>query len=127
MEPTTQYEQVEPAEAAPPDGWRMRAVGALVLVAGLVLWLAPSQQTDAPGPRARPGSASAVSLPAAELSVLKRGIFSLSHARNISSGGIWFSAIIIAGGLAANNSALRYFRLLVSKSLKYLTSGAPKT
>ena len=68
MEPTTQYEQVEPAEAAPPDGWRMRAVGALVLVAGFVLWLAPSQQTDAPGPRVRPGSASAVSLPAAELS-----------------------------------------------------------
>ena len=55
MEPTTQYEQVEPAGAVPPDGWRMRAVGALVLVAGLVLWLAPSQQTDAPGPRVRPG------------------------------------------------------------------------
>ena len=68
MEPTTQYEQVEPAGAVPPDGWRMRAVGALVLVAGLVLWLAPSQQTDAPGPHVRSGSASAVSLPAAELS-----------------------------------------------------------
>ena len=68
MEPSTRYEQVEPADAVPPDGWRMRAVGALVLVAGLVLWLAPSQQTDAPGQRIRPGSASAVSLPAAELS-----------------------------------------------------------
>jgi hypothetical protein len=72
MEPSTRYEQVEPVEAVPSDGWRKRAVGVLVLVAGLVLWLAPSQQT-LPGKEGsqqtiRPSSVSAVSLPAAELS-----------------------------------------------------------
>ena len=65
-EPTTQYEQVEPP---PPqaDGWRKRSVCVLMLVAGLVLWLAPSQMTDAPG-IARSGSVSAAILPAADLS-----------------------------------------------------------
>ena len=61
-EPTTQYEQVEPTpQAAAPDGWRKRSVCGLMLVAGLVLWLAPSQMTDAPG-LVRSGSVSAASL-----------------------------------------------------------------
>ena len=47
-EPTTQYEQVDPPppQAVAPNGWR--SVCLLMLVAGLVLWLAPSQMTDAP-------------------------------------------------------------------------------
>jgi len=46
-EPTTQYEQVMPPLQAH-SGWLRRSVCALMLVAGVVLWLAPSQMTDAP-------------------------------------------------------------------------------
>ena len=62
-ESTTQYEQVEPAppQAAAPGGWRKRSVCGLMLVVGLVLWLAQSQMTDAPG-LVRSGSVSAASL-----------------------------------------------------------------